>query len=381
MKPLIYKLCLLSFLLSVSLRLAYADDAAIKQQLLAQPPARLLELQKKLLSQSLSVEFLRADLDGSGKFQFLIALYSLDGNGVFLRVFKQEGSQLTLVGEQEDKKAHGSWGTHASLVDINGDGIPEVDLAGTAASGQQTFEEYLVWTGTSLHSAISYVPDARLEDIDSDGVLELISANGDGTFNIYKFQGTNFVLSQTVNHDPQGIVGSDGKAHFVRSFLNALHPHAFSLADIRVANRSDKDRDDEDREKGKVKVVMGKLKDLDGKIIPVEDVDTNTLVLDHNLRPIRVSVRPTEKDDDHDFKTVLELEFARLDILHLLPKLKLTAPLAVGDKLKLFTHGKLKDGRPVSAVDSAVIRGDKDGDDDDNDKDKEHHSDHQHTKK
>src|SRR5581483_2112941 len=174
MKPLISRACLL-LLFSVSSWL-YADDAAIKQQLLAQPPARLLELQKKLPDQSLSV-----DLDGSGKFQFLIALYSLDGNGVFLRVFKQDGSQLTLVGEQEDKKAYGGWGTHATLVDIDGDGIPEVDLAGTVANGQQTFEEYMVWTGTSLHSAISYAPDARLDDIDSDGILELISANSDGT--------------------------------------------------------------------------------------------------------------------------------------------------------------------------------------------------------
>ncbi len=335
MKSLFYKLSLLFLLLASNSSVAQAGDAAIKQQLLAQPPAALVELGTKLPNESLSVDFLRADLDGSGKFQFFIALYSLNGDGVFLRVFRQEGSQLTLVGEQEDKDPHGGWGTHASLVDIDGDGIPELDLAGTEANGRQTFHEYMVWTGTSLHAAIVYVADARLEDIDGDGILELISGNGDGTFNIYKFQGTNFVLSQTVNHDPQGIVGSDGKAHFVRSFLNALHPHAFSLAEVRVAKRDDKDRDDEDGDKGKVKVIMGKLKDLDGKI----------------------------------------------NILHLLPKLKLTAPLAAGDKLKLITHGKLKDGRPVSAVDSAVIRGDKDGDDDDNDKDKEHHSDHQHTKK
>src|SRR5713101_337951 len=343
MKSLIYKLSLLFLLLASNSSVAQAGDAAIKQQLLAQPPAAFVELGTKLPNESLSVDFLRADLDGSGKFQFLIALYSLDGDGVFLRVFRQEGSQLTLVGEQEDKDPHGGWGTHASLVDIDGDGIPELDLAGTEANGRQTFHEYMVWTGTSLHSAIVYVADARLEDIDGDGILELISGNGDGTFNIYKFQGTNFVLSQTVNHDPQGIVGSDGKVHFVRSFLNALHPHAFSLAEVRVAKRDDKDRDDEDGDKGKVKVIMGKLKDLDGKIIPVEDVDTNTLVLDHNLRPVHVNVRPAEKDDDdHDSKTVLELDFARLDILHLLPKLKLTAPLAAGDKLKLNTHGKLK---------------------------------------
>ena len=175
----------------------------IRSQLLAQPPARVRQLANKN-DDIVNVDFLKADLDASGRFQFVVAFYSLqnDSQGVYLRVFRQQGSQLLFVGDQEDQHAHGGFGATVSLVDINGDGIPEIDVSGHQANGEQIFHEYFTWTGSSLHLSIAAIADPELEDLDGDGVLEIVAPNGDGTFNIYKYNDMNFVLLRTSDHDP-----------------------------------------------------------------------------------------------------------------------------------------------------------------------------------
>ena len=62
-------------------------------------------------------------------------------------------------------------------------------------------------------------------------------------------------------------------------------------------------------------------------------------------------------DKPASLSEVLEVEFARADILKWLPKLKLTSPLAAGDQLELKARAKLKDGTRVSAVSSVTIQG------------------------
>ena len=95
-------------------------------------------------------------------------------------------------------------------------------------------------------------------------------------------------------------------------------------------------------------------------------MDTGTIFLGTNIRPTSVSIRSATKQDVNADRApdkpasltyVLELEFARADILKWLPKLKLTAPLAAGDKLELKVRAKLKDGTRVSAVNSVTIQG------------------------
>ncbi len=353
---------------------AFADESdTIKRQLLTQLPPVLADLVHRFPDEPASVDFLRADLDGSGNFQYLVAFYSQESSaGVFLRVFKQEGSQLQLVGEQDDTAPHGGFATRLSLVDINADGIPEILLESTEANGRQIFDELMVWTGRSLHSAISYLPDASPEDIDSDGILELISHNENGTYNIYKFNGTDFKLLATVDHDPDGAFAADGKPHIVRAFLKKLRPSRFALEEIRNANRKDNDNIPSSKRADsgeRVRFIIGNLRDLKGNAIPVDQIDTNTLVFVRNLHPLASSIRAAGNDDDGDNRkpnlSVLELEFARVDFLRLLPHLKLTAPLASGDKLTLLLFGKLRNGDRISASTSVTISGDKSNDDDD----------------
>ncbi|HLZ00428.1 MAG TPA: hypothetical protein VKT33_15320, partial [Candidatus Angelobacter sp.] len=305
---------------------AFADDTeVIKQQLLAQPPQVLVDAVKQDPSGAIQVNFFKADLDGSGQFRFLLAAYSqqLSGWGVYLRVFKQEGSTLRFIGEQEDQDPHGGYGLTIDFVDIDGDGIPEFDLSGTEISGRQITHEYFRWTGTSLHEMLdtdeAFAADGLLEDIDGDGKLELLIQRGVSQYKVYKFDGTNFTLFGVLNHDPSGLINSDGTIRKVRAMLTRLEPSAFPLAEIASAKPvSDDKRQDADHEKGKVKLTIGELRDLKGKIVAVEQVDVTTLLLGRNLRPMRSAIHP----DGHKAGNVLQLEFDRQDVLHLLPRLK-----------------------------------------------------------
>ncbi|HET6841301.1 MAG TPA: hypothetical protein VFK06_06390 [Candidatus Angelobacter sp.] len=278
-------------------------------------------------------------------------------------MFKQEGTTLRFIGEQEDQDPHGGYALTIDFVDIDGDGIPELDLSGTEINGRQLMHEYFRWTGSSLHEMLgtneTFAADGFLEDIDGDGKLELLIQRG-SKYKVYKFDGANFTLFEVLDHDPSGLINSDGTIRKVRAMLTRLVPSDFPLAEISPAKpasaASDDKHQDAAHEKGKVKLTIGELRDLKGKMVPVEQVDVTTLLLGRNLRPIRSAIHP----DGHKAGNVLELQFERQDVLHLLPKLKLTAPLAADDELKLFLVCKLKDGTRVTAISSATIRGDGD---------------------
>ncbi len=335
-------------------------------QLLAQPPDAVVQMDA-LHNDTLKVAFVRADLDGSGKFQFIIAFYSFahDKQGVFFRVFRQQPTGLQAVGDQEDDFAHGGFGISVHLVDIQGNGIPAIEVEGHESDGAQVFHEYFSWTGHSLHSSLEPTADSMLEDIDGDGILELVASNGDGSFNIYKYNGADFTLWQTLKQDPDGVIGADGKVNIVRARLSALEPTDFSIDEIMAAIKNDNDHSSRDSDKddsdGRVHIVMGKLSDLKEKKIPVEEIDPATLVLVRNLHPIRFKIRPAQNEEDGDAQkekghSVLQLEFARRDFLRMLPRLKLTAPLVSDDQLELVVFGKLRNGTRVSATVKAIVR-------------------------
>ncbi|HET6841302.1 MAG TPA: hypothetical protein VFK06_06395 [Candidatus Angelobacter sp.] len=336
--PFTAQFVIISALLVQSLSLVAQNTQNLATQLLAQPPDAATQLASQQ-EDKLKVDFVRADLDGSGKFQFIVAFYSLehDDQGVFFRVFQQQQpSGLQVVGEQEDDFAHGGFGISVHLVDIQGDGIPEIEVQGHQSDGAQVFHEYFSWTEHSLHSSIDPTADSELEDIDGDGIQELVASNGDGSFNVYKYNGTDFTLLKTLKQDPDGVLGADGQVNIVRARFSVLKPHDFSIDEIRTALNNDKDNDKSSHDSGnddadgRVQIIMGDLKDLHGKAFSVEDIDPTTLVLVRNLHPIRFKVRPVqsgEEGDDHKqgVHSVLQLEFARRGVLRLLPRLKLTA--------------------------------------------------------
>ncbi len=298
--PFTAQFIVISALLVQSLSLVAQNTERLKAQLLAMPPAAAAQLASQQ-EDKLKVDFVRADLDGSARFQFVVAFYSLehDDQGLFFRVFQQQPSGLQVVGEQEDDFAHGGFGISVKLVDIQGNGIPEIELEGHEANGAQIFHEYFSWTGHSLHSSIDPTADSELEDIDGDGIQELVASNGDGSFNIYKYNGTDFTLWKTLKQDPDGVIGADGQVNIVRARFSALKPQDFSIDEILSALNNDKDKPGQDSGNddgdGRVQIIMGNLKDLHGKTFSVEDIDPTTLALVRNLHPIRFKIRPSAK--------------------------------------------------------------------------------------
>ncbi len=219
-----------------SLAHAQLTDAQIKQQLLAQPPQAIVNLAQKISTphepENIDAQYVRADFDRSGKFRYIVAYYfSTTSDSGFLRVFKQEGTNLVLAGDEEDpsRQVGGfEWCTHLLLVDVNGDGVPEIEMTSLTSDGQQELIDLFSWTGSTLHNMLPDTLDiGDLEDLDNNGIMEFVSPNDSGSgYDIYKLSGDDYTLWKTVPDDPSGFISPDGKITLVRPFCSfvALPP-------------------------------------------------------------------------------------------------------------------------------------------------------------
>lgn len=124
--------------------------------------------------------FVLADLDRSGKRNYIVAAYSNGSVGV-VRVIRKNGSSATLV-DEADVKGNGSY-AHLRLLDLERDGRPEV-IVSWLSQGRASVEWILKWNGSSLLSigpakgsssgiVHSLTINAEYVDIDRDGDLDL----------------------------------------------------------------------------------------------------------------------------------------------------------------------------------------------------------------
>jgi len=233
-----------------------ADDA-LKAQLLASPPATVLDLAKRVSPRDhrvpIDVQFLRADLDATGKFQYVVAFFftaetSQDG---FLRIFKQTPSGLKAAGDEDSTNASGGNFVRLELIDVNDDGIPEIMVTGTGLSGAHSSFDLFLWTGSSLHCMTNDVDttDGYLADVDGDGQLEIIAPpytdvnNLDSNqpftgFRIYKVEGSGYKFEKDSILDPTGRHDASGNFAVV-DFETRTEPNRFSLEQVRGAGKSD----------------------------------------------------------------------------------------------------------------------------------------------
>jgi hypothetical protein len=355
-----------------------ADDV-LKAQLLTSPPAAVLDLAKRVSPRdhnvSIDVKFVHADLDGSGQFQYIVAFFftaetSQDG---FLRVFRQTATGLQVVGDEDGANASGGNSATLELIDVNGDGIPEVKVSGSGLSGAHSSFDLFFWTGSSLHCMTNSADtdDAYLADVDGDGQLEIIGppytdlSNFDPNqsftgFGIYKAQGTDYQFERDSVLDPTG--GLDAAGHIASlRFKTRLEPDRFSLEQVqRAVKRAG--GDDEDA----VHLTIRQLLDAANQPVSVDQIDPSTIVLDRNTHPLRVRLsRGESDDDDHERNdgSFLHAEFSRTAFLRRLPLQDLTKPLAKGDKVALNVTAKLKDGRTARGSMNVKVGGDGDSED------------------
>jgi hypothetical protein len=354
------------------------EQIQLQQQLVALPPPPILQVSQKLAARgkphSISVPLvLNADLDGSGAFRYFIALFAIeDDPGGFVRVFKQQDGSLEVAGDQDVDRQVGGWGVEMELVDVDGDGIPEVKVTSISHDARDQYFSLFSWTGSSLHDMVgNVVGNGALEDIDGDGIMEIFTSSPGGNgFDIFKLSGNTYRYLKTVPQDPSGLSRPDGKLNYVRALCNALDPDRFPLPEIRRA-LAGKPKDTEDEDGDKVQLTFGGLERVNSGPVPVEKVDTTTVAVAPRLTPIRVSIRPARAEDrererghdrDKDRDEICEkdhdrisVEIERTDFLKALQRLHLDGPLAAGDSVEVRLTARLKDGTPVGAVFTAKI--------------------------
>ncbi len=363
---------------------AQLTDAQIKQQLLAQPPQAIVNLAQKIASpdepETVDAQYVRADFDRSGKFQYIVAYYfSTTSNAGFLRVFKEQGTNLVLAGDEDDPNRQvGGFNssTQLHLVDVNGDGVPEIEVTSWTADGQQELISLFSWTGSDLHNMLPGIMDiGNLEDLDNDGIMELVRPSDSGSgYDIYTLSGDDYTLWKTVPEDPSGLTAPDGTIIDAYADCSVAQPARFPAAAVRAAylGRAPHSHD-------YVRLWFGHFHQISGNILDIRQVDTTTIFVGTHLVPAHIDITyPRQEDRDRDKDSwdskcrdgkspMLLLEFPRSEFLKELQLITLDHPLKAGDEVTVSLSGHMKNGGP--AINGAVgvkITGDRD------DRDKDH---------
>lgn len=344
------------------------------------------------LAHDIVIDAQQADLEGTGKFNFIIASY----NATFaaaLRLFQVTNGQLQVLASVDPFNIGGA-DIAIKLVDINGDGNTQIAVEGSGWNAHSSELVVFQWTANALRRLTppgSNFINAELYDVSGTGVLNIVTSGDAGNtgdpatsyqvappFNVYKFDGTQFVLTSTSATDPTGRLAPDGTQYSV--FVAArLKPDDFDLEQIRRATR-DRDADRDDEVEVRITAAGGLLSGAStGKTI--ENIAPKSLILGQNLRPSHTDLlrrndehyrdgdRDKHLDRDED-GPVLKAFFSRNAVLKYLPRAQLNKPLAPGDKLTLDLRGKLKNGAPVTGSVSVKITDDHDGH---HGRDRDHH--------
>lgn len=163
-------------------------------------------------------EFIVADLDGVGRRNYIVAAYSNGFSGA-IRVLKQQNNTFVLIHEPNLRLLSGIF-PGIQLIDINGDGKPEVAVSFSSARGP-AFNWIFSWSGSELaligpsstneHGDVhTSIVDPDFVDIDGDGILDIVQGPDEGPippgiedsippgkYRIYSFDGQKFRLSRS----------------------------------------------------------------------------------------------------------------------------------------------------------------------------------------
>ncbi len=346
----------------------------IERQLLEQPPQAIVAMSQKFavndVPAPIVASYSYADLD-SGKgyeFNFLVAFYHIvtydatpQATGGFLRVFQFRDDRLVLAGDQDTPRKVGGFSTEWNLVDVNGDGIPEIEVDSTSVNGQDHSLSLFMWTGSSLHDLIGGSVQAfGFADLDHDGTLEILTARAGGSgIDALKLFGQNYRFFKSFSEDTGDWAAPDDNIVPVRPQCKAVEPDRFSLDEIQ-RSKNDRSQNNDDT----VLFILDNLKQVNGYWITADQVDLASIVVSPHLTPLRMSVQhrnPNNDDDNHDkdsSSTCREMSWlgsvavwvSRRDFLRSLQQLQPEGPLQAGDQLQVILNAFLRDGRQVSAA-------------------------------
>jgi hypothetical protein len=127
--------------------------------------------------------FVAADLDGAGTAQYLVAAYT-NGFSAVVRVIKKQGATASVVAEPS-LPLMGGVDSFVALLDLDGDGRPEVVVTLTSASGFGG-DWIFKWDGRNLNSigpsevgadgnVATLLGDAVFVDLSGKGLLDIVN--------------------------------------------------------------------------------------------------------------------------------------------------------------------------------------------------------------
>lgn len=119
-----------------------------------------------------------ADLDGTGKENYIVAVYS-NGFAGAIRVFKKEGTSATLVAAPTSPRISGILPS-VRLRDVDGDGRPEIIAGFSTVNGAITSDTVWKWNGKSLHCISPVLYGVLFIDLTGNGKLSAISRDEGG---------------------------------------------------------------------------------------------------------------------------------------------------------------------------------------------------------
>ena len=195
--------------------------------------------------------FVAADLNGTGRKEFLVALYVWAGGGA-MRVLKKQGDTAVVVDEPKlcPFIGGGVFLPEVSAMDLDKSGRPAI-LAGNTDNYGRPQPWIFKWDGTGLKSLGAQTPvrglpctdlvDPLFVDLDGDGVFEIVNGfeserpdqTGPARTRVYKLENGVYKQTGIFEYFFYGI-GAGGEDTFL-----ARHPEAPYV--VTVANGSGKD--------------------------------------------------------------------------------------------------------------------------------------------
>lgn len=362
----------------------------LEDQLRAFTPARVIADSEQFPEPSgapspIDVIFKRADLDGTGQFNFIVVVYNT-GLEAALRVLRVVNGQLQVAADLPENFDDISGARiQLKLNDVDNDGLPEIALSTYGV--RLDFRLYVFkWTGTGLRSLIPQksIGDGELYDIDGEGLLEIISpppytidpddpndaVKLNGPYKVYKFDGNVYKLAFTSPKDPTNRLDVSGNPQFVFARRAVMDPDRFPLVDIRQPGGCQAGD-------GVVTLRLGNLTAGErAGLVDVTQIEAQSLTLNRNLHPLVSIILPASPEGGEEAHkvggnpasgqealltrfqgAVLQAQFGRSAFLQFLPRAQTDLPLAPGQKVSLNINGRMKSGVPLSGVATVTIEG------------------------
>jgi len=122
--------------------------------------------------------YVDADLGGTGKKNYIVAVYSNGFSGA-VRVLQKQGSTATLIASPSLPDM-GGINPNVRLVDVDGDGRPEVVASFSTGNGATTADWVFKWDNEELHSISPGLNGVDFVDLTGDGKLNAVAADIDG---------------------------------------------------------------------------------------------------------------------------------------------------------------------------------------------------------